>query len=271
MSLEKITLYKEMLLIEPASKIFFPLAKLLSVNSNEDDAIDVLRKGIVLNPEHFEARLLLIELLYSKGYHTEQEEHIEKIIAIFSSYSTFLRAWNEKISAVNGDMSVALSLLSSALNNENISLNTVIQYGFQALKGMKKPNTSKKKWDNREDTFLEIQKEEDNTQEELCEPTVRTRSMANLLLEQGAFEEALIIYKELYEKSINKKQGEELLEIISSIENTLLLSGTNSMVTELEDVDEKPPMAVDTKHKIITTLAALVERLDARADALSPK
>ena len=61
--MEKIEWYQEVLEIEPSSKVFFPLAKLLLGNKQTQEAIAVLRQGLDRHPEFFEARLMLIDLL----------------------------------------------------------------------------------------------------------------------------------------------------------------------------------------------------------------
>ena len=51
----KIEWYREVLELEPGSKVFFPLARLLGQSGETQEAIRVLRMGLARHPEYIEA------------------------------------------------------------------------------------------------------------------------------------------------------------------------------------------------------------------------
>ena len=65
--MEKIEWYQEVLKLDPDSKVFFPLAKLLRESQQPEKAIDVLRAGLERASVYLEARLLLIQLLFESS------------------------------------------------------------------------------------------------------------------------------------------------------------------------------------------------------------
>ena len=56
---EKIEWYKEVLELEPNSKVFFPLARLLSEAGRTDEAVEILEQGLARHEDFLEARLFL--------------------------------------------------------------------------------------------------------------------------------------------------------------------------------------------------------------------
>ena len=64
---EKIEWYKEVLELEPNSKVFFPLARMLANEGETEEAIEIIERGLVRHPEFLEARLYCIELLHKCG------------------------------------------------------------------------------------------------------------------------------------------------------------------------------------------------------------
>ncbi len=89
---QKIEWYKEVLEIEPNSKIFFPLARMLAKDGRPDEAVAVLRQGVGRHPDHVEARLFLAELLYSTGRVIELQQEIAVISDLFKNYQGLWRA-----------------------------------------------------------------------------------------------------------------------------------------------------------------------------------
>ena len=64
---EKIEWYKEVLDLEPNSKIFFPLAKMLEKEGELEEARRVLAEGVSRHEEFLEARLFYISVLSRLG------------------------------------------------------------------------------------------------------------------------------------------------------------------------------------------------------------
>jgi hypothetical protein len=132
---EKIKWYKEVLELEPGSRIFFPLAKLLAEEESIGEAVETLRQGLVNHPDHVEARLMLVELL-SKQQSTGAVRHeVDGLGSIFSAYPGFWQAWSENLSK-NPDMldaSVAMRFFSETMHGRKLDWTAVIEAGLKAL------------------------------------------------------------------------------------------------------------------------------------------
>ena len=76
---EKIEWYKEVLELEPNSKVFLPLAHLYASRNEIDEAVAALEHGLSRHPEHMEARLFLIELLYKAGRQADCTVHVQEM------------------------------------------------------------------------------------------------------------------------------------------------------------------------------------------------
>ena len=57
--MDKIEWYREVLELEPSSKLFFPLARLLVEDGQPEAALETLRRGLERHPEFLEARLFI--------------------------------------------------------------------------------------------------------------------------------------------------------------------------------------------------------------------
>lgn len=132
---EKIDWYKEVLEIEPNSKVFFPLAKLLVKDNLDEEAIATLEKGLERHPEFLEARLLLIELLHHTGKTTECNVQISKLSQIFASYAGFWEAWAACLASTPDDADTAaiLRVLAATFIAGPIQLHQVLNMGVEAI------------------------------------------------------------------------------------------------------------------------------------------
>ncbi|MBO4334799.1 MAG: hypothetical protein J5846_03070 [Desulfovibrio sp.] len=132
---EKIQWYQEVLQLEPNSKLFFPLALLLSQANRIPEALQVLQNGLARHDEYLEARLFYIELLYKSGQNAAIAPELQKLQDLFSHYTGFWQAWAAFI-ASNGnslDTSALMRFLSLYFTHKDLSLHTVIDKGLQAL------------------------------------------------------------------------------------------------------------------------------------------
>ena len=132
---EKIQWYQEVLQLEPNSKLFFPLALLLSEANRIPEALQVLQNGLARHDEYLEARLFYIELLYKSGQNAAIAPELQKLQDLFSHYAGFWQAWAAFI-ASNGnsmDTSALMRFLSLYFTHKDLSLHTVINKGLQAL------------------------------------------------------------------------------------------------------------------------------------------
>ena len=140
---EKIEWYKEVLELEPNSKVFFPLARMLANEGATEEAIDIIEKGLVRHPEFLEARLYCIELLHKCGRVEACQAHVERLSKMLSAYGEFWRAWASCIAAMkesgSEDTAAALRFLAANFLHGPISLNKIIEEGLAAVLGEKRP------------------------------------------------------------------------------------------------------------------------------------
>lgn len=136
---EKIDWYQEVLELEPGSKVFFPLAKLLAETGRFDEAVSTLSHGLDRHPEFFEARLYLVDLLYNAGHLEDLRPHIEKLAPLLSRYAGFWQAWSAMPPENLGDGSVALAFLAHVFKQGPINLGEALTRGLLALQSTPQP------------------------------------------------------------------------------------------------------------------------------------
>ena len=141
---EKIEWYKEVLELEPNSKVFFPLARLLADAGRDDEAIAALEHGLERHSEFLEARLFLIELLYRTGRQDACARQIERLSAMFSAYAGFWQAWAACLSEVDGeaDTATVLRFLAAHFVHGPLSLHEVLNRGLDSLEQGGAPRTA---------------------------------------------------------------------------------------------------------------------------------
>ena len=91
--MDKIEWYREVLELEPSSKLFFPLARLLVEDGQPEAALETLRRGLERHPEFLEARLFYIEQLYHHGQPEACVAEVTELGQLFASYPGFWQAW----------------------------------------------------------------------------------------------------------------------------------------------------------------------------------
>lgn len=131
---EKIEWYKEVLELEPASKLFFPLARLLVEDHKPEEAILVLERGLERHEEYLEARLYLIELLHSYGHPEACARQVSALQSMFSTYAGFWKAWAACLENVGAhhDAADVLRFLALHLTQGGVSLHDVFMRGLAA-------------------------------------------------------------------------------------------------------------------------------------------
>lgn len=132
---EKIAWYKEILELEPSSKIFFPLARLLQRDGHTDYAIEVLRTGLGHHKDFFEARLMLIELLHQTGSSKSCDAEVRTLLTSFDDYPQFWSAWGACLrhDEAQNDVSLAMRFIAASQKHSNISFASIIDKGLQSL------------------------------------------------------------------------------------------------------------------------------------------
>ncbi len=132
---QKIELYREVLELEPGSRVFFPLAKLLIQDERSDEALDVLREGLLRRPDHLEARLLLVELLCGTDDEAGLDAEMTQLERVFSSYPAFWEEWSGRLSRrpESKDAAIAGRFFSLSLQGRPVNWADVIDQGLRAF------------------------------------------------------------------------------------------------------------------------------------------
>ncbi|MEZ6852204.1 tetratricopeptide repeat protein [Halodesulfovibrio aestuarii] len=294
----KIKWYKEVLELDPGSKVFFPLARLLVKENDLIEAVSVLKTGLERHPEHFEARLLLLNCLERVEDFDQIDAELGALGDILKRYPKFWKIWAGLLAAEPGsqDAALAMTFLAAAFEETPITWRDVIDRGLQACLeesvdkflitrqapapvseplptsdnvGLVKdvheilvPTTSPKDISQLkslaelEGEIPLIRKQEavfGEAMEGGESISERTLSMAQILADQGDLKGALEICDELTEQVTSREELENITEL-----RTKILANRNSSVLDQVEV-------VTSKDRIVHTLEALAERLEARA------
>ncbi len=250
---ERIKFFEEIIEQDPASKLFFPLAKLYHEKKDIERSISILKQGLSCHPDHIEARLFLIELLSEKSMEKEADLHTQKIKDILLSYPHFWGRW-AKLLAKTGqnDLAGFISLIGFCLQSE--TPRTVGEIIYEYI------NPEKLWSDSISEKFISsISKEETKEHLEgdkkIEEIDFKTKTMGDILLAQGDAKGAIAIYKELLEQETDRKKIEEIKKSIQEAENKL------KSVTFPKKRDD-----VKKKRRLLRHLRTLVKRFEARVN-----
>ncbi len=331
---EKIDWYQEVIDLEPSSKLFFPLAKMLA-GSDIPRAVDTLQRGLEKHPEFIEARFYFIELLHknkeTEDYAARLKTQLSMLSPMLMRYAGFWQAWGNSILDESQDLSsddrgLAVAFMAAMFEDESISLTDIFSAGLRTVLG-KEANqvsgaqvneipvqeTEPLKGKDSDETSLESVPQEDLSvpQEDLNVPqkdvnvaqkdiasvaasvvesidavaeeseeqfSLRTRSMAEVLAEQGDYTSALEIYRELVQAATTEEEKQDLLSRIVTLSG---MSGghsghsdqgsriaakavsTSQVSGTIEAKDGK--VSSPGKERVISVLATLADRLESRA------
>ena len=288
----KIDWYKEVLELEPGSKVFFPLARLLAENGQLLDALSTLRLGLERHPEFIEARLYLIELLYKNEQIAQCEPQIGQLTRLFSKYPGFWEAWGACAAGTENkrDLSLTLRFLAVLFQHPEIDLGEVLEKGLYSLAGAPEKippapqplmETNNKilpadavapplamPADARQPVVAtgavvhgasptaKRAENMDDTEEPF---TLRTKSMADVLAGQSDIDGALEIYRELASRAESPEERQEIHARILQL---------SSLPEQAGDAPSPPPPVAAPppgKQRMQHLLESLAERLEARA------
>lgn len=280
---QKIEWYREVLELEPGSRVFFPLAKFLAADGQTSDAILTLKQGLLRHPDHIEARLFLVELLHLQNAGEDIWKELDGLGGLFASYPGFWQAWSERLSETPAlrDASLAMRFFAAALQGRQINWGSVIEQGLFSLLGTAGASDGQAVFSAPElapyteplprdhapvvdaapaapDSHCEPgAPAEDDESEEVF--SLRTRSMAAVLAEQGDVNGALDIYQELIESA----PADEKAELAAQAEE--LRRRITSPPAEEGKKEEKVPSGGTESSRLVSLLESLAQRLEARA------
>ena len=140
--MEKIEWYQEVLKLDPDSKVFFPLAKLLRDSQQPDKAIEVLRAGLQHSSVFFEARLLLIQILFEQSRAGECSDELSTVTGLLERYPAFWEVWAESVSEKNRDLALAIRLMASTIRHPEHSLSLILESGLGILQDVRRSFSS---------------------------------------------------------------------------------------------------------------------------------
>jgi tetratricopeptide (TPR) repeat protein len=289
----KIDWYREVLELEPGSKVFFPLARLLAEYGQVQDALSTLRQGLERHPEFIEAHLYLIDLLHKNGMIADCEPQVGKLTRLFSQYPGFWEAWGAW--AADGekqDLSLTLRFLAALFQHPDLDLGQVLERGLyslaetpETLQPVSEPGTGIGTRTIPPNDAVQASAaiaadvpapatataaaavsisspavaratEPDDAEEPF---SLRTKSMADVLAGQSDIGGALEIYREL---ALRAESPEERQEISERIAQLASIPEQTAGVPPPPLPDLVPPPG---KQRMRHLLESLAERLEARA------
>lgn len=331
----KIEWYKEVLAIEPNSKVFFPLAKLLIETGDIADAQQVLAQGIDRHPEYFEAKFLLVDVLQQLGRAEESRRQVWELTTKMSGYAAFWKEWGCMLSGQEKgrDLALAVQFLAASFQGAPISWAEVIEHGLIAL-GHGAPSAARPKpapdlkseapatpaqapasaRSSQEEQLPVVEQaqpevvavlaptpaggpavaeisarvlaaepaDEDESDEEEETFSLRTRTMAELLAEQGDHVGALDIYRELHAATPPGQESDDLARRIDKMIARMqekpgkvdangarrggsAASGTSGVADAHDAAGAHEAGGLRSKKKLMSALEKLAQRLEARA------
>lgn len=283
---EKIELYREMLQQDPRSRAFFLLAEAFQEAGLSKEAVAVLREGLQWHPDFLEARMLLIQILFVSGDERAISE-AAPVSFILERYPGFWEALSRWAAGEKAELVLPLRLLSAALRHPGMGIEALFELGLACLDGktgqkklmghpesrtsvaMERPYASVLSAADEEKGELPEISLSENSSPEHGEPvdsseypSFRTRSMANVLAEQGDFVGALEIYRELESQTSDEEEKQALQSCVRLLEKRMgSCTAEDSGGPPVEKTDTDSPDSVELND----LLESLADRLEARA------
>ena len=305
---EKAAWYREVLDLEPGSKVFLPYARLLLELDRADEAVSVLRDGLGRHPEFMEARLLLIDVLHKRGEHAACGGEVARLAGLFRSHPDFWEAWGDVSASAGGsaDLAVSLGFLGALFRHEGLTLADVLAAGLKALRASPagrdaaaSPNaspaaTSAPRFDDlplifaAEDSSPDGQNDvSSDISSEAASPfsfdalstpssaspfipgdgqekcSLRTRSMAEVLAEQGDVRGAADIYEEL----LVSCRPEDRAALTSRLEDLRTRLGAEGGASPVSRASASAPARTvpSARNGMLDLLEKLAVRLETKA------
>ena len=295
---EKADWYREVLALEPGSKIFLPFARLLAELGRVEEAVAALRNGLALHPEFIEARLLLIDMLHKSGDSAACGSEVARLAGLFQEYPGFWDAWSD-VSAKTGqgqDLSVFLGVLGVLFRDAGVTLSDLLAAGLKQLRDAPRRDASPApqaqdsppQADRAPPPFVFNETDfsappapprPEAAEESRAVPaggdsepagkikySLRTRSMAEVLAEQGDLYGAIDIYEELLAAG-GPEDRPALLERLESLKTRLGVEGGTPAGRIPHASASSRPLPVQGKPQsgVLDLLEKLALRLETKA------
>ncbi|WP_462324045.1 tetratricopeptide repeat protein [Desulfoplanes sp.] len=131
---DKIKVYEEMLALEPRSKLFFPLGKMLVATGEFTRAKEVILQGLGAHPEYLEARLLLVEVLSRLDDRKALMDETRRIVDVLAGYTGFWKEWDGLLAAEGErDTRIGLRFVHGYLQGTPLAWGDVLERGCAQL------------------------------------------------------------------------------------------------------------------------------------------
>lgn len=322
----KIEWYEEVLALDPGSRLFLPFARCLVEQGMRDRAVEVLRAGLAVHPEHMEARILLIHLLAEGGDDAASCAESQQVAEMLMTYPGFWKSLGMVAGQTHGaDVALCLQFVSAMLRDPSLTLAGMVARGLGLLceggeapeaacrtsggevpvlpaRAGQTPDTARFQSPSevsgavteessarheqtadspavvvsvpQTDSSVQFVSERVETEENV---NLRTRSMAQILAEQGDLDGALVIYEEL---AVQDPDNVELRRKIGELRRQKTDGGdrsryggsdTEGAVASLRAFSEAPTQDTQGSEQgnksVVALLEHLADRLEARAGA----
>ncbi len=306
---ERLELYKEIIELDPQSRVFFKYAQLLEKEQRVDEALSALARGLEFQPDFMEARLYYIDLLTRNDRLESASIQLHKFTSLFKKYPAFWLTWSKLTMEENSTVGSTLALLSALFNNPSLSVMQIFQAGLQSytdqISTAKMPTNAQNPiaqdlrtnkaetehplsvsdtitailasndslsslssmdiFDSKDASFDTDFLQEDFNEEVSIKSSVHTRSMADLLAEQGDIQGAIAIYSELLEKASGHEK-EEVAKRLNSLRNHFeVAEHANTSSNQPTKNSEKNQSEKKLAPRMQSMLERLADRLEDRA------
>ncbi|MCF8104084.1 MAG: hypothetical protein K9K64_01250 [Desulfohalobiaceae bacterium] len=293
---DKIHWYEEVISQDPGSNLFFPLARLYSENNEPEKAIKTLGNGLQKHPWHLEAKLLLIDILSRSGRLEEAGQSTREVTSVLQKHPLLWENWAHRLESEGSrEAALAVRFLGLLFSGYQPDWMEIVDQGLKSLfpaseTAGKVPTGGLP--DPRDDLLLtgpllSPDSEPASAREQEAEPlpvepgppekaadtrageegpgpeppaseaeTYQTRTMAEILSEQGDYDESIRIYRNLLQKAVDDK---ERLELEASLDRIQKLRETREAATSESD---PAPKTKPGKADLIQELERLASRLD---------
>ncbi len=124
--------YREVLEIEPQSRLFYPLARMLAAEGSLAEARAILEKGLSWHVHYVQARMLLCEVLQKLGLAEEAEKQFSLVAGELEGSASFWQAFAQT-DAKNRDESLVRRLLALELRHVPVEFSDIVRRGLDSL------------------------------------------------------------------------------------------------------------------------------------------